>query len=215
MSISLLFILIIALIAAAIPYVARSFCWNRFIKHVNKKQYDLALQDTEGKLFTLLFGEVSCHWNQLKIYLECKDDKQICQKTNELLNAKLSQKQRYQLTNSIYFYFLDTENQEMAKKVKDHLDTCCKDEEKIYNDILYRVFIEKKADDIETCKELLAQSPNHSKEQGLLEYLLGLQYQYNKDKKNSLLYFEKAKNDLKGTPYHNKIKKQLASRKGE
>ena len=105
MSISLLFILIIALIAAAIPYVARSFCWTRFIKHVNKKQYDLALQDTEGKLFTLLFGEVSCHWNQLKIYLECKDDKQICQKTNELLNAKLSQKQRYQLTNSIYFYF--------------------------------------------------------------------------------------------------------------
>ena len=44
---------------------------------------------------------------------------------------------------------------------------------------------------------------------GLLQYLLGLQYSYQKNKEKTEMYLKKAKVNLKGTPYHKKIKRLL------
>lgn len=46
-------------------------------------------------------------------------------------------------------------------------------------------------------------------QQGILQYLLGLQYQYLSDTKQANYYLNKAKKNLKGTPYHKKVKESM------
>ncbi len=212
MSTSVLFILIIALMAAGAPYAIRSFFWNRFLKYIQNKQYDQALKLSQSKLFVFLFGEINTCWNQLKIYLELNDAAQIENITNDLFTKKLSKKQRAQIANSVYFYFLDSKNADFAKKTLDQLKLSCEAKEYQYNEILYHVLIDQKSDDIETVQSLLKESPKNSKEEGLLYYLLGLQYLYKKDSNQAIPYLNRAKNDLKGTPYHNKIKKIIQTK---
>ena len=214
MSISTLSILLIALLAAALPYIFRSFNWNRFMKYINSEQYEQALEISNTRLFNILFGDVNQKWNQLKIYMQLKDERKIENTTNELFTMKLSKKQRIQISNSVYFYFLDIENKDMSKKVLDQLRISLDSDENIYNEILYCTLIEKKSEDINTIQSLLEKSVKNSKEEGLLEYLLGLQYLYKNDTKEAMIHLNRAKNNLKGTPYHNKIKK-IISRKGE
>ncbi len=95
----------------------------------------------------------------------------------------------------------------MARMVLNQLHLCCDAKDQIYNETLYRVLIEKKSDDIENVEDLLKESKKNSKEEGLLYYLLGLQYIYKNNSNKAFPYLNRAKNDLKGTPYHNKIKK--------
>ncbi len=212
MSTSVLFILIIALMAAGMPYAIRSFLWNRFLKYIQHKQYEKALELSQSKAFSFLFGEINTSWNQLKIYLELNDGAQIERMSNELFTKKLSKKQRAQIANSVYFYFLDSENKEMAKTCLHQLQLSCEPKDYQYNEILYHVLIEQKSDDIENIQSLLKESPKNSKEEGLLYYLLGLQYLYKKDSNQAITYLNRAKNNLKGTPYHNKIKKIMQTK---
>lgn len=51
--------------------------------------------------------------------------------------------------------------------------------------------------------ELLSKNSD-DQQQGILQYLLGLQYQYLSDVKQANYYFNKVKKNLKGTPYHKK-----------
>ena len=56
--------------------------------------------------------------------------------------------------------------------------------------------------------ELLSKHPDNQ-QQGILQYLLGLQYQYLSDVKQANYYLNKAKKNLKGTPYHKKVKESM------
>lgn len=208
MSISLLFILIIALMAAGAPYFIRSITWNRFNKQIQNEQYQQALQTLQSRIYRTMFGSFDSDWNQLKLYLQTNDAIHIEQKTNELLASKLSKDQRHQVANSVYFYFLDAENENMARKLLDQLSLCTKADEYSYDQILYRVLIEKKSEDIKKIEDLLKENTN-AKEKGLLQYLLGLQYMYTNNPKQSQIYLNRAKSNLKGTPYHKKIKKLM------
>ena len=208
MSISLLFILIIALMAAGAPCFIRSITWNRFNKQIKNEQYEQALQTLRSRVYRTMFGTFDSDWNQLKLYLQTNDAIHIEQKTNELLANKLTKDQRHQVANSVYFYFLDKENKDMARKLLDQLSLCTEADEYRYDQIMYRVLIEKKSEDIEKVEALIKENTN-VKEKGLLQYLLGLQYMYRNDTKQAQMYFNRAKSNLKGTPYHKKIKKLM------
>ena len=62
--------------------------------------------------------------------------------------------------------------------------------------MLYRILIEKKSEDIPLVNELLSKHPD-DQQQGILQYLLGLQYQYLSDTKQANYYLNKAKKNLK------------------
>lgn len=101
----------------------------------------------------------------------------------------------------------------MAKMVLNQLQLCCDSKDLIYNEVLYRVLIEKKSDDINIVENLLKESKKNSKEEGLLYYLLGLQYIYKKDSNKAFPYLNRAKNDLKGTLTTTKSKKSYNQRR--
>ena len=82
------------------------------------------------------------------------------------------------------------------------------EDEVAYDRMLYRILIEKKSEDISFVNELLSKNSD-DQQQGILQYLLGLQYQYLSDVKQANYYFNKAKKNLKGTPYHKKVKESM------
>lgn len=84
---------------------------------------------------------------------------------------------------------------------------------KVKNDAMYKdcelfydVLVLKKSNHIEETLDLLNKT---DKNEGLLQYLAGLQYHYLKDKVNSRKYFEMALVTLKNTPYEAAIHQLL------
>lgn len=92
-------------------------------------------------------------------------------------------------------------------------------EELLYDRMLFRIMIEKKSEDIAEMEALLEkkeaekikkdQKQDQQVQMGILQYLLGLQYSYQKNRRQMELYLNKARVNLKGTPYHKKVKQLL------
>jgi hypothetical protein len=103
----------------------------------------------------------------------------------------------------------------MAAKLLENLDECSEDKEKEEMHMLFRILMEKKSEDIDVVlKELEERKeelerPQNKSQLGMLQYLLGLQYHYQKDRKNADLWLNRAKENLKGTPYEKTIKELL------
>lgn len=93
------------------------------------------------------------------------------------------------------------------------------EEELLYDRMLFRIMIEKKSEDIAEMEALLEkkeaekikkdQKQDQQVQMGILQYLLGLQYSYQKNRRQMELYLNKARVNLKGTPYHKKVKQLL------
>lgn len=153
------------------------------------------------------------------MYLSQGDNRQIEAQTKKMLDNKLSKQQAYQIASQTYFYFLDRENKEICKRLLEHMEHSAKKDELEYDQMLYRIIIEKKSEDIQNIENMLRdkevekvkkyQKEDQQVQIGLLQYLLGLQYSYLKNKDKMEQYLKKAKVNLKGTPYHKKIKKLL------
>ena len=97
---------------------------------------------------------------------------------------------------------------ELSKKLLDIIEQKGNEDEVAYDRMLYRILIEKKSEDISFVNDLLSKNSD-DQQQGILQYLLGLQYQYLSDVKQANYYFNKAKKNLKGTPYHKKVKESM------
>lgn len=199
-------------LALTIFYLQRSKVEKEFYTYLQNKQIDEALDFLQSSKYGFYYGEYSQIWNQLNIYLQLKNTKMIKEKTNEILDIRLNKKQRHHVASKTYYYFLEIEDQEMAEKMLNELSLCTKAEEQQYNELLYRVLIEKKSQDIDTVKDALKEN-TENEQRGMLQYLLGVQYMYKNDNKNATKYLNKAKQNLKGTAYHSKAKKLLEKKK--
>lgn len=80
--------------------------------------------------------------------------------------------------------------------------------EAMYKDceLFYDVLVLKQSNHLDATLDLLAKT---DKNEGVLQYLAGLQYMYLNDKENSKKYFEKALVTLKNTPYEPMISELL------
>lgn len=215
----ILVMLAIIMLAIAIPFIVRSILWNRVLKQLHRGKYEKVLIMLNSNMFRLFFKEYDRNYNMLRVYLAQGNNKKIEEQTQIMLDGSLSKAQAYQIASQTYFYFLDKENKEICKQLLDHMQRSAKKEEFEYDQMLYRIIIEKKSEDIEKIENMLndKEKENVKKYQkedqlvqiGLLQYLLGLQYSYLKNKEKMEMYLKKAKVNLKGTPYYKKIKRLL------
>lgn len=110
--IMLLVFLTIIMIAVAVPFVIRSFLWNRVLKLLHNGQYDKVLIMLNSKAFQLFFKEYDRNWNTLRVYLAQGNNRKIEEQTKKLLDSRLTNAQAYQIASQTYFYFLDRENRD-------------------------------------------------------------------------------------------------------
>lgn len=159
-------------------------------------------------LYTFLFSEYEKNYNILRTYISKQDSNEITKQVEFMLSQNLNNSQAYQVASMTYFYFLDVQNVALSKKLLDIIERKGNEDEIAYDRMLYRILIEKKSEDIPLVNELLSKHPD-DQQQGILQYLLGLQYQYLSDTKQANYYLNKAKKNLKGTPYHKKVKESM------
>ena len=153
-------------------------------------------------LYTLLFTSYEKNYNILRTYMSKQDAHEITKQVEFMLSQNLNNSQAYQVASMTYFYFLDDQNVELSKKLLDIIERKGNEDEVAYDRMLYRILIEKKSEDISFVNELLSKNSD-DQQQGIL------QYQYLSDVKQANYYFNKAKKNLKGTPYHKKVKESM------
>ena len=208
MSVALLFLLLVALGAAAFPYILRSFMTNKLDRQMQAKQYDQAEQTAQSSIYRILFGSYAQKTQQLEIRMLMDDTLQVYSLCQQLLAGRLAKKERYAVANAAYHYFLNKEEKEYAQTMLEQLKLCADPAEIQYDAMLYRVLMESKSEDIDWLKEKL-EEPASPQQKGYLQYLIGLQYIYQGNKKDAKVYLNRAKQSLKGTPYHKKIKRLM------
>ena len=206
---------VLAMIAIAVPMLIRSVIWNRFLKNLKAEKDEEALKILNSPVFKLMFGDYNRKWNMMRYYISREKTEDVRSLTNSLLYDNLSKQQAYQVFSNAFFYFISQHDQEMSAKVLERLEPVLEPGSKEQYQMLYRVMIEKKSDDIERVKELLAEkekekeSYSKASQEGMLQYLLGVQYGHIGDKKEAEKWLKRAKSNVKGTPLEKEIKKIL------
>ena len=206
-------IVILIMIAVAIPMFIRTAIWNRFLKYMKQDKNEEALKILNSSYYRLFFGDYSQKWNLLRYYISRNDTAEVKQRITSLLADKFSPNEAYQLFSNGFFYFMSLKDKEMCSKLLSRMDDITDSEQKEYFHMLYRVMIEEKSEDIEAVTELIAKkerekdSNSKNSQLGMLQYLLGIQYHYQGDAKEAEKWLKKAKNNVKGSPLEKEIKK--------
>ncbi|MBB5183117.1 hypothetical protein [Catenisphaera adipataccumulans] len=202
-----LLLIIVVLIAAAIPFALRSFTWNHFTKAMEAEQYDEAEKTLKSRRYRTLFGEYEQNKNLIRLYLGLDRKAEVKEYTHKILNSTVSAKKKTAIADAVYYYFLDREDQPMCKELLDTLKSTKNVDEFEFDQVLYRVLIEKKSEDIEYIERLLQEEETTGSKKGLLQYLEGVQLLNAGRKQEGLKVLQQARKNLKGTPYYRKIKK--------
>ena len=208
-------LVVLAMIAIAVPMFIRTAIWNRFLKNIKAEKDEEALKILNSPAFKIMFGEYNRKWNLMRYYISREKTEDVRNMTNALLYDNLSRQQAYQIFSNAYFYFISLQDQEMTAKILERLEPVLEEDSRDQYQMLYRVMIEKKSEDIDRVLQLLeekekeAQSYSKASQEGMLQYLLGVQYANIGDKKESEKWLKKAKNNVKGTPLEKEIKKLL------
>lgn len=211
------FVVIILLISLAIamPWIVRSVLWNRAMRALQNNQVQKAEEIFTSKAFELFFGKFSREWNLLKLALGQGKKQEIERQTRRIIDGDFSRNQRVTAAKATYFYFLDQENQEMCKDLLTVIQESRDRKEVKQNEMLYRVLIEKKHEDIEYVESLLEEETKKKETDpvqiGILQYILGVQYISIQNTKKADALLRKARQNLKHTPYSKKIKALLSA----
>ncbi|MBE6126143.1 MAG: hypothetical protein E7186_07435 [Erysipelotrichaceae bacterium] len=206
-------IVVLIMIAVAIPMFIRTAIWNRFLKYMKQDKEEEALKILNSSYYKMMFGAYSQKWNLLRFYISRNDTPQVKERIKARLADKFAPNEAYQIFSNGFFYFMSLHDEEMCSKLLSRLDDVTEGEQKEYFHMLYRVMIEQKHEDIEAVTKLIEakekEKDSNSKNQqlGMLEYLLGIQYHYRGDSKEADKWLRKAKNNVKGSPLEKEIKK--------
>ena len=209
-------IFMICLMALAIPYIFR-YTYNAKLKQANEKgDMEESLKILNSRIYSYLFGKYTTLWNKLKLYMATNDISNIESITNEVIYGRFSKKEKHQVANRTFFFFINDENKEMSKRVLDCLKKVADTEEYEFDKIMFKILIEHNAndDDVEVIEAMLAKlkKQNLSSDKniiGIIQYMLAVHYKDHKDNKKAESYLNHAKKNLKGTPYHSKIKNMM------
>ena len=211
----LLILILIMALGASFPMFYRTYLWDKFLKQLKSNNAEQALKILNSKRFKIAFGKDAQQYNLLRFYVSQNDTDSVKALINELLGSNINKQQAYRVFSNAYFYFLSIEDKQMAAKLLSRLEDIMEDEQKEQFQMLYRVLIEKKSEDIKRVEELLGnmeKEKNTSSRQsqtGLLQYLLGVQYYYQGNTKESKKWLNRAKTNVKGSPLEKHIKKLL------
>ncbi len=198
-------VLALVLFAVALPYVFRSILTLRLDAKIKKSDYEGAIKYLNTPLYRYVFSKFEYYRNMIRIMIAKNDMKGVETYTREVLDSSLSTSESFQIASMTYYYFLNEGNGDLCAHLLPLLAQKCSANEQQYNEMLYRILIERKAEDIERIEELLERNEDN----GILCYLLGVQYMYQGNKDLAKKYLNKAKNTLKGTPYHARVKNLL------
>lgn len=220
MNIKILLIIIALIILFLIPRIIQRVVYKKFTIYLSTQQYDQFESLLDGFWSTFSFRPFNREYMRLTAYFMQNDAKKINDQLDNLFqNIKLNDQQEAAVANRAFYFYLEQNNKQKAKEMLDR----CKQKDGNQNEvdtmeIMYSIIGEKKSEHIKDIQARLAALQkesdaytNHAKtvKIGVFEYMIGLQYSYLHNKKESKKYLESALKHCKNTPYESQIRALL------
>ena len=141
-----------------------------------------------------VFPVYNRNYMKLNAYMLLDDGDEIDALLKEMLQMKVTKKQRIDLVNKAFNYYVEQEDQEKAKVLLSEIETFNDEKMKAESRKIYNIFLLKTHQYI---KEMEQQLQNVTGvEKGFLEYVLYLQYENKGDQKKSRYYLELSQKDM-------------------
>lgn len=168
----------------------------------------------DGVLCTFFYRPFNIEYLRLTSYMMQNNTKKIEEQFNKIFTKlKLNMQQKASVAQRAFYFYME---QKKYQKAKEMLSICKEAEipELQTMELMFNILGEKKSEHIKEIKsqlEILKNVPNATTNNanivriGIYEYLLGLQYMYIDNKKESKKYLNSALQHCKGTPYEKEI----------
>ncbi|MGN1399058.1 MAG: hypothetical protein ACI4WG_03560 [Erysipelotrichaceae bacterium] len=212
---ALLILLFILLMALAIPYMFRANFQTRLQKCKTNNDYQGALKILNNRWYVYLFGKFTALMEKLNLYMTTNDYEKMKEIIDTVIDGSFSKKEKNYVASNSFFFFVDQKDKQYCKKLLDCLRKTAEIDEYEFDTLLYRFLVEESAteNDVEHLTEMMEMlKPSQDKnkvQMGMMQYMLGTYYLKHNEKKKAESYLNKAKLNLKQTPYHSKIKEML------
>lgn len=220
MSTKILLIIIALIILFLLPRIIQRVVYKKLTNYLSTQQYDQFESLLDGFWCTFSFQPFNREYMRLTSYFMQNDAQKISKQLNNLFeNIKLNDQQEVAIANRAFYFYLEQKNNPKAKEMLEK----CKQKDENHNEvdtmeIMYSIIGEKKSEHIKDIQSRLAilqkesdAYTNHTKiiKIGVFEYMIGLQYSYLHNKKESKKYLESALKHCKNTPYESQIQALL------
>lgn len=214
MSLKIILIICALIILLVIPQVEKKIVYKKLTSNLGQGNYKQFEKILDGFWCTFSFRPFNREYMRLTSYMMQNDTTKIEEQFNKIFTKlKLNTEQKASVAQRAFYFYME---QKKYKKAKEMLLICKEAEiQEIQTmDLMFSILGEKKSEhikDIKTQLESLKNAPNATTNNanivriGIYEYLLGLQYMYKDNKKESKKYLNSALQHCKGTPYEKEI----------
>ncbi|MDM8156857.1 hypothetical protein QUV96_04305 [Amedibacillus dolichus] len=209
-------IVLVTLIVVAVIFGGNVLLRRHYTKKIviamSQEDYDGFFKVLDSSGSKLILRPSEREMMRLSAYLTLGKAKDIEEQLQLMLHMRLKKKERAAVATRGFYYYVEAKNRrkanDMIKIVEENGAPGSAKELKMIASVLLR----KEAKYI---KEFQSYYDNAKadEQRGMFAYLLGLQYSYIDDEKNTSRYLKEAQQLLKGTPYEEVIRDLLKERK--
>lgn len=212
----LLIFFAVFIILLLLPQVIKRGIYKRLTTHLAKRDYEAFYTLLDGFLCTFSFRPFNREYMRLTACFMQNDVQKIDEQLHNIFKRlKMKEEQKSSVAKRGFYFYLENKDYPKAKKMLDIYQRNNGNESELHiMELMYSILALRKSDYIQEIKERLQsleQQPNatiNTAQQvriGIFEYLLGLQYAYQNNKKTSKRYLESASKHCENTPYEREI----------
>lgn len=210
-------IVIFSIVMVFGPTILRKVTWKKIVDALGHKDFDSLYKIIDSKACKLAYPPFNREYMRLNGYLAQENDAKVEKQLKALLDMNASSKQKGSVYARAFYYYLEKgkskDAEKMLSKGKGVVD------EATYQNMQmqFSILVKEEAKYIKECQKMLdsiwdgksALSEKDKVPVGIIQYMIGLQYSYLKDKENQEKYFSQALEKLKSTDYEQEINKIL------
>ena len=202
---------IIVLLVVTIGYVgSRAYkrsLLKRLLVSLQKQEYDTFFKTIDGIGCKCYFSMFHRLYFKMNAYILLANKQKVEETFDDLLSLRLTKKQNLDVTMKAFYYYIDDENQAKCLALMERVTSLHEDAASQECQMMYDIFVCKKANYIQTMKEQLLEQDGIAK--GMLQYMLAVQYDHLGERETKLAYVKEAYEVLKETPYRAKLEQLM------
>lgn len=216
MTLTVIIVSLAIIILIILPQIAKRITYKKLTTHLGKREYEQFETLLDGFICTFSFRPYNREFMRLNAYFMQADTKKIeAQLDTMFTRLKMKEEQKAAVAKQGFYFYLENKNYTKAEKMLKICRKDAKNENEVHvMDMMYDILALQKSDHIQEIKSRLdsikkqpnlVNNPAQRVRLGIFEYLLGLQYAYQNNKKTSKNYLESALKNCVHTPYEPQI----------
>lgn len=206
------FVWIVFLVVLVISLFGTQFYKNRILnkllKSMKEQDFDTYFKTLDTLLCKYLFPPFNREYMRLNAFFMLGDMTKIKDQFDLIFRMRINKKQEADVAMKAFYFYVDENEKRKAKEMMGRIEKCSGKEVADQCAITYDIFLDRKADYIDQMEAEVLRS-EAGPERGIFHFMLALQYSYLNNSAKEKEHLLIAKEDMKETPYEQKIDEML------